>query len=89
MDSLKQLIDTAERAISTADDLQALEETAVDARVDSILTEQVPHSDLGGFLAQSIHAADPLLDTHGIPGQVVIDHRPGELEVNTFAADLR
>ncbi len=40
------------------------------------------------FLADAIETPDALLDTHRIPGQVVIDHRVRELQVPAFAAGL-
>ena len=42
--------------------------------------------DVYGFasLASAINSADTLLDTHWIPGQVVVDHGVAELIVKTF-----
>ena len=38
------------------------------------------------FLTVSVDAAHALLKTHRVPGNVVIDHQPAELEVDAFTA---
>lgn len=39
-------------------------------------------------LTNTIDAADPLFNFHGIPGQIPIEHDAAELQVKTFAADF-
>ena len=40
------------------------------------------------FLAVAVDAADPLLQPDGVPGDVVVDHQPAELQVDAFAGRL-
>ena len=41
-----------------------------------------------GLLPETVDPADPLLDHHGIPRQVVVDQVVAELEIQPLAADL-
>ena len=41
-----------------------------------------------GLLAVAVEPADPLLDAHRVPRQVVVDHHVDELEVEALARDL-
>ena len=41
------------------------------------------------FLAVAVNAAHPLLITHGVPGQVIVNQDVTELKIDTFAASLR
>ena len=36
-----------------------------------------------------MHASDPPLDPHGIPGQIEVDHMVAELQIDAFAAGFR
>jgi len=40
-------------------------------------------------LADAVDAAEPLLEAVRVPGQVVIDHQVGALEVDTFTRGVR
>ena len=40
------------------------------------------------FLADAVQAADALLQAHGIPGQVVVDHDVAELQVDALATGV-
>ena len=69
------------------DDRQLLLQHLADAVLDRIPDHEVdgPH---GVGLADAVDAADPLLQLHRIPGNVVVDHHVAELQVQTFAAGV-
>ena len=70
------------------EDIEFLEQDLVDPEVDGVLVEQRPDHDLVGGLADAVEAADPLFDPHRVPGQVVVDEEPAELEIDSLGADL-
>lgn len=49
----------------------------------------VADGDASRFLAQSILTSDALFDTHGIPGEVIVDQNPAKLAVGVFSIHLR
>ena len=64
--------------------LQLLQQLAVDIAFAGLLGHQVPQvADLG--LADAVDAAEALLDAVGVPGQVVVHHQVGALEVDALA----
>ena len=76
--------DRLETAHQTLEEVDPLAEGEVDVGLDRVLVGQVDHADLGVLLADPVDAADPLLDLHRVPGQVVIDQQPAELEVQAL-----
>ena len=67
--------------------LQLLEQLAVDVAFAGLLGDQVPEmADLG--LADAVDAAEPLLEAVRVPGQVVVHHQVGALEVDAFAGGV-
>jgi hypothetical protein len=62
-------------------------EQAEDALLDAAREAEVEDVHLT-CLADAVHAADALLDRHRVPGEIVVDHRPAELEIAALAADL-
>ena len=68
-------------------DLQLLEQALEDLALARLLGHQVPEvADLG--LADAVDAAEPLLEAVGVPGQVVVDHQVGALEVDALAGGV-
>lgn len=57
-------------------------------RLDRVAHGEVVDEHLLG-LPNPAHAADPLLDPHGVPRDVVVHHAATELKIAAFAADLR
>ena len=67
--------------------LQLLQQRAVDVALAGLLGHQVPQvADLG--LADAVDAAEALLEAVGVPGQVVVDHQVGALEVDALAGGV-
>ncbi len=65
-------------------DLQLFQQSVVNVAFASLLGDEVPEvADLG--LADAVDAAEPLFEAVGVPGQVVVDHQVGALEVHAFA----
>ncbi len=63
---------------------ELLQEAGVDGALAGLVRDQVPEvADLG--LADPVDAAEALLEAVGVPGQVVVDHQVGALEVDAFA----
>src|SRR3712207_9226669 len=60
-----------------------------DASLDRGGHDQVENLDVRRLLAVTVDTADPLLDTHRVPRQVVVEHRRAELEVEALRAHLR
>ena len=79
--------DRFERANCGLKDLDAIEKPRQDAFVNRALVHEVDDEDGLFLLADAIDSADPLLDLHGIPWQVVIDYRRTEFEVQAFAGN--
>ena len=66
---------------------ELLQEAGVDGALAGLVRDQVPEvADLG--LADAVDAAEALLEAVGIPGQVVVDHEVGALEVDAFAGGV-
>ena len=64
--------------------LELLEQPLVDLALAGLLGDEVPEvADLG--LADAVDAAEALLDAVRVPGQVVVDHQVGALEVDALA----
>ncbi len=64
--------------------LELLQQLAVDVALAGLLGDEVPEvADLG--LADAVDAPEALLDAVGVPGQVVVDHQVGALEVDALA----
>ena len=67
--------------------LELLQQRAIDVALAGLLGDQVPEvADLG--LADAVDAAEALLEAVGVPGQVVVDHQVGALEVDAFAGGV-
>ena len=67
--------------------VQLFEQRAVDVAFAGLLGDQVPEvADLG--LADAVDAPEALLEPVGIPGQVVVDHQVGALEVDALAGGV-
>jgi hypothetical protein len=63
--------------------LEFVEESAVNVTLTSLLGYQVPEmADLG--LADAVNPSEPLLDTVGVPWQVVVDHEVSTLKVDAL-----
>ena len=59
----------------------------VDVALAGLLGDQVPEvADLG--LADAVDAAEALLEAVRVPGQVVVDHQVGALEVDALAGGV-
>ena len=69
-------------------DRELLLQDLADAELDAVLEEEIDGAD-NCLLADTIHAANPLLDPHGIPRDVVIDDDVTKLEVEPLAAGIR
>ncbi len=67
--------------------IQLLVEHLQDVLLQAASQTEVEHEHLTG-LSDPVHASDPLLELHRIPRQIVIDHRPAELEVAALASDF-
>ena len=67
--------------------LELLQEAGVDRALAGLVGDQVPEvADLG--LADAVDAAEALLEAVGVPGQVVVDHEVGALEVDALAGGV-
>ena len=67
--------------------LDLVQEGAVDVALAGLLGDQVPEvADLG--LADAMDAAEALFQAVGVPGQVVVDHEVGALEVDALAGGV-
>ena len=67
--------------------LDLVQEGAVDVALAGLLGDQVPEvADLG--LADAVDAAEALFQAVGVPGQVVVDHEVGALEVDALAGGV-
>ena len=67
--------------------LELLQQPAVDLALAGLLGDQVPEvADLG--LADAVDAAEALLEAVRVPGQVVVDHQVGALEVDALAGGV-
>ncbi|OQB38220.1 MAG: hypothetical protein BWY09_01407 [Candidatus Hydrogenedentes bacterium ADurb.Bin179] len=68
--------------------LQFVQEAAVDIAFAGFIGDQVPQvADLG--LADAVDAAEALFDAVRVPGQVIIHHEMGALQVDAFARGVR
>ena len=66
---------------------QLLEQPPVDVALAGLVGDQVPQmADLG--LADAVDAAEALLQAVRVPGQVVVDHQVGALQVDAFAGGV-
>ena len=66
---------------------ELFEQAGVDGALAGLVRDQVPEmADLG--LADPVDAAEALLEAVGVPGQVVVDHQVGALEVDAFAGGV-
>ena len=69
-------------------DFELLEQAAEDVAFAGLLGDEVPEvADLR--LADAVDAPEALLDAVGVPGQVVVDHQVGALEVDALAGGVR
>ena len=67
--------------------LQLLQQRAIDVALAGLVGDQVPEvADLG--LADAVDAAEALLEPVRVPGQVVVDHQVGALEVDALAGGV-
>ena len=67
--------------------LELLQQPAVDVALARLLGDEVPQvADLG--LADAVDAAEALLEAVRVPGQVVVDHQVGALEVDALAGGV-
>ena len=67
--------------------LQLFEQALVDVALARVGGDQVPEvADLG--LADAVDAAEALFEAVGVPGQVVVDHEVGALEVDALAGGV-
>ena len=82
----QDLLAAADRVMEHPDTPQA---AVVDVRIHRGPGHQIDDRNALAPLAVAVDAADALLDTHRIPGQVVVDQQVAELEVEPLAADLR
>ena len=64
-----------------------LQQPVIDLAFAGLLGDEIPEmANLG--LADAVDAAEPLLEAVGVPGQVVVDHQMGALEVDAFAGGV-
>ena len=68
--------------------LQLVEELAIDVALPGFIRDQVPEVTHFG-LADAVNPAEPLLQSVGVPGQIVVDHQVGALQVDAFAGRIR
>ena len=67
--------------------LDLLEQALEDLALAGVRGDEVPQvADLG--LADAVDATEALLDAVGVPGQVVVDHQVGALQVETLAGGV-
>ena len=74
-----------DRLLEHADAQQA---SLVDVGIDGPRRDEVYYGNGFTLLAVTVDAADPLLDPHGVPWEVIVDEKVAKLEVQPFAADL-
>jgi hypothetical protein len=68
-------------------DLELVEQAPVDVALAGLVGHQVPQvADLR--LADAVDAPEALLQPVGVPGQVVVDHEVGALEVDALAGGI-
>src|SRR5207245_679450 len=61
------------------EDANALVQPTQNALLDGLLDPQVVDPNNGGLLPDAVEASDALLDLHGVPWKVVVEHRVAEL----------
>jgi len=67
---------------------ELLQESGIDITLPSLTRHQVPQvADLG--LTDTVDASEPLLDAVGVPGQIVVHHEVGTLQVDAFPGGVR
>jgi len=67
--------------------IELLQEYPIDVPLARLLGDKVPQvADLG--LADPVDAPEALFEAVGVPGQVVIDHQVGALQVDAFAGGI-
>lgn len=76
------------RAKFAADFTKAVEQLLQNPAFAGVLGHEVDDEAVV-FLAVTVNSADPLFEPDGIPGDVVVDHQPAELQVNAFAGGFR
>ena len=64
--------------------LDLLEEPREDLAFPRLMGNEVPQV-AGTLLTDAVDAPEPLLDAVGIPGQVVVDHHVGDLQVDALS----
>ena len=63
---------------------QLVEQSAIDVALTGLLSDQIPEmADFG--LSDAVNAPEALLQSVRVPGQVVIDHQVGALEIDALA----
>ncbi len=67
------------------DHLQLLQQDAHDAALARLAGHQVDHVHRIVLLLVAVDAAHALLEPGGVPGDVVVDHQPAELQIDAFA----
>ena len=80
--------DRLEAAHQALEEVDPLAEGEVDVGLNCVLVGQVDHPDLGVLLADPVDTANPLLDLHGVPGEIVVDQQAAELEVQTLRGSV-
>ena len=68
--------------------LQFLQQPVIYVSLAGFVGHEIPQV-TGAGLADTVDPAEPLLDPVGVPGQVVIDHEVGPLEVDAFPRRVR
>ena len=67
--------------------LQLVEELEIDVALPRFIRDQVP--EVTYFrLANAVNPAEALLQPVGVPGQIVVHHQVGALQVNAFAGRI-
>src|ERR1043166_3005071 len=84
-DRTQDRLQISERA---TEQIQTHVEPVVDSFVNGVLGYKVEDENLVCLLTDTVQAPNPLLDHHGIPGQVIIHEDFGELVVQALAADF-
>ena len=68
--------------------LQLVEELVIDVALSRFIRDEVP--EVTHFrLANAVNPTEPLLQSVGVPGQVVVHHQVGTLQVDAFAGRIR
>ena len=68
--------------------LQLVEKLAIDIALPGFIGDQIPQVTHFG-LADAVNPAEPLLQPVGVPGQIVVHHQVGALEVDAFTGRIR